>query len=151
MLIDTYVCTMPGHSAKAGCKCRVDWQHILSNCCREPPILPSLISDGEDYRNGDSFANFPRGTTTTNVEIQTTEDGIAEIVETFTLQIFIPEELNDRQKGTGVVMGSINVTTIEIKDDDSKYSAVAAMFVGMKYVRFVAVQQHAMLQSLLVQ
>ena len=66
------------------------------------------------------------------MEIQTTNDGIAEIVETFTLQIFIPEELNDRQKGTGVVMGSINVTTIEIRDDDSKYSAVAAMFVGMK-------------------
>ena len=66
------------------------------------------------------------------MDILTTEDGIAEIVETFTLRIIIPEELNDRHRGRGVVLGSINVTSIEIKDDDSKYSAVTAMFVGMK-------------------
>lgn len=89
--------------------------------------------------------------------IPTTEDDIAEIVETFTLRIIIPEELKDRQRGRGVVLGSINVTTIEIKDDDSEYSAVTLSLhkhgchshVCGNKVRFVAVQQHAI--SLLAQ
>lgn len=61
----------------------------------------------------------------TELDVQTSEDDVAEMVERFTLRIIIPPEEYDK----GVVLGSINVTTVEIRDDDGECFAVAAMFV----------------------
>ena len=97
--------------------CYEQLQHSL------PPLpSPSLsLPDGEDYPFVNTFAIFQAGMTSTDVGIQTSEDEVAETVESFTLQIVIPERLTV----LGVVFGSINETTVEIKDDDSECFAAA--------------------------
>ena len=73
-----------------------------------------FYSDPEDYHFDEIMVTFPNGETTVSINVPVNNDDINEMSETFDLQIAV-NELEAR-----VLPGTPDVTTILIKDDDSK-------------------------------
>ena len=57
---------------------------------------------------------FPAGQTSITIPVDTTEDGVSELLEQFTATLSNPSE--------GLTVGDDDVATIEIEDDDRKYN-----------------------------
>ena len=79
----------------------------------------NTLIDGSDYVGGSLSVTFPAGVNVMSFNVSIINDNIAELAESFTLDLVIPAA----SAAMGVIAGSPDTATVNIMDDEGELNS----------------------------
>ena len=94
--------------------------HLMWDQCRRSLILSfTSLTGGSDYSGVSFSVTFPAGVNAMSFNVPIINDNIAELAESFTLDLEIPAA----SAAMGVMKGSPDTATVNIMDDEGELNA----------------------------